>query len=90
MREKWHRWQTITADDPSEINESCIWKAAKCRRIPGRFEAPGRRISITLIFNHRDDMKKAKLKGTLTGKNNCASWVTLVIIRTLLSTRMTL
>ena len=56
----------------TEINSrACVTgKPLNAGGISGRVEATGRGIQFALreFFNHRDDMKKAKLKGTLAGK----------------------
>ena len=56
----------------TEINSrACVTgKPLNAGGISGRVEATGRGIQYALraFFNHRDDMKKAKLKGTLAGK----------------------
>ena len=56
----------------TEINSrACVTgKPLNGGGISGRVEATGRGIQYALreFFNHRDDMKKAKLKGTLAGK----------------------
>ena len=56
----------------TEINSrACVTgKPLNAGGISGRVEATGRGIQYALreFFNHKDDMKKAKLKGTLAGK----------------------
>ena len=56
----------------TEINSrACVTgKPLNAGGISGRVEATGRGIQYALreFFNHRDDMRKAKLKGTLAGK----------------------
>ena len=56
----------------TEINSrACVTgKPLNAGGISGRVEATGRGIQYALreFFNHRDDMKKAKLRGTLAGK----------------------
>ena len=56
----------------AEINSrACVTgKPLNAGGISGRVEATGRGIQYALreFFNHKDDMKKAKLKGTLAGK----------------------